>query len=197
MVKIASLEDVDEIYNLNTELFIFLNELKSEIYNPIAFPRIFIESMINSLNSDYIIIEEDDKIIGYALIEERVSPYKDYEAFVEDHYAFIYELVVLPEYRTKGYGRKLIEEAKKWAENRKLTSIELNVLENNMEFVLIGVSVVALVLLIFWIITIVNLVQIKKLKKNRKYYVRIRTYKMINGKKYTSAWSKAKTVVVK
>lgn len=131
MVKIASLEDVDEIYNLNTELFIFLNELKNEIYNPIAFPRIFIESMINSLNSDYIIIEEDDKIIGYALIEERVSPYKDYEAFVEDHYAFIYELVVLPEYRTKGYGRKLIEEAKKWAENRKLTSIELNVLENN------------------------------------------------------------------
>ena len=40
-------------------------------------------------------------------------------------------------------------------------------------------------------------VTIKKLKKNRKYYVRIRTYKMINGKKYTSAWSKAKTVVVK
>ena len=39
-------------------------------------------------------------------------------------------------------------------------------------------------------------VTIKKLKKNRKYYVRIRTYKMINGKKYTSAWSKAKTVVV-
>ena len=131
MVKIASLEDVDEIYNLNTELFIVLNELKNEIYNPIGFPRIFIESMINSLNSDYIIIEEDDKIIGYALIEERVSPYKDYEAFVEDNYAFIYELVVLPEYRTKGYGRKLIEEAKKWAENRKLTSIELNVLENN------------------------------------------------------------------
>ena len=68
MVKIDSLEDVDEIYNLNTELFIVLNELKNEIYNPIAFPRIFIESMINSLNSDYIIIEEDDKIIGYAVI---------------------------------------------------------------------------------------------------------------------------------
>lgn len=40
-------------------------------------------------------------------------------------------------------------------------------------------------------------VTIKKLKKNQKYYVRIRTYQMINGKKYTSAWSKAKTVVVK
>ena len=40
-------------------------------------------------------------------------------------------------------------------------------------------------------------VTIKKLKKNQKYYVRIRTYQMINGKKYISAWSKAKTVVVK
>ena len=45
-----------------------------------------------------------------------------------------------------------------------LTDI-VNVLENNMEFVLIGVAVVALILLIFWIITIVNLVQIKKMKK--------------------------------
>ncbi len=40
-------------------------------------------------------------------------------------------------------------------------------------------------------------VTIKKLKKNQKYYVRIRTCQMVNGKKYTSAWSKAKTVVVK
>ena len=41
----------------------------------------------------------------------------------------------------------------------------VNVLENNMEFVLIGVAVAALILLILLIITIVNLVQIKKLKK--------------------------------
>ncbi|MGN0335914.1 MAG: DUF4446 family protein [Lachnospiraceae bacterium] len=45
-----------------------------------------------------------------------------------------------------------------------LTDI-VNVLENNMEFVLIGVAVAALILLTLFIITIVNLVQIKKLKK--------------------------------
>lgn len=131
MLRIANTYDVDEIYNLNTELFIVQNELKPEIYNPIAFPKIFIRSMINSLNSDYILIEDDEKIIGYALIEERESPYREYDSFVEDHYAFIYEIVILPEYRTKGYGRKIIEEATKWANERKLTSIELNVLSNN------------------------------------------------------------------
>lgn len=51
-----------------------------------------------------------------------------------------------------------------------LTDI-VNVLENNMEFVLIGVAVVALILLIFWIITIVNLIQIKKMKKKYEKFM--------------------------
>ena len=38
---------------------------------------------------------------------------------------------------------------------------------------------------------------IRKLKSKKTYYVRIRTYKMVKGKKYYSAWSKAKTVKVK
>ena len=38
---------------------------------------------------------------------------------------------------------------------------------------------------------------IKKLKSKKKYYVRIRTYKTVNGKKYYSDWSKAKSVKVK
>ena len=38
---------------------------------------------------------------------------------------------------------------------------------------------------------------ISKLKAKKKYYVRIRTYKTVGGKKYYSAWSKAKTVTTK
>ena len=51
-----------------------------------------------------------------------------------------------------------------------LTDI-VNMLENNMEFVLIGVAVAALILLILFIITIVNLVQIKKLKKKYEKFM--------------------------
>ena len=39
--------------------------------------------------------------------------------------------------------------------------------------------------------------KIKKLKARKKYYVRIRTYKTVNGKKYYSTWSKIKTVTTK
>ena len=38
---------------------------------------------------------------------------------------------------------------------------------------------------------------IKKLKSKKKYYVRIRTYKTVSGKKYYSSWSKVKTVKTK
>lgn len=37
----------------------------------------------------------------------------------------------------------------------------------------------------------------KKLKAKKKYYVRIRTYKTVSGKKYYSAWSVARTVTTK
>lgn len=38
---------------------------------------------------------------------------------------------------------------------------------------------------------------IQKLKEKKRYFVRIRTYRMVNGKKYTSVWSKAKSVKTK
>lgn len=38
---------------------------------------------------------------------------------------------------------------------------------------------------------------IKKLKKGKKYYVRVRTYKTVNGKKVYSGWSTVKSVKVK
>ena len=38
---------------------------------------------------------------------------------------------------------------------------------------------------------------VKKLKAKKKYFVRIRTYKTVNGKKVYSSWSKSKTVKTK
>ena len=38
---------------------------------------------------------------------------------------------------------------------------------------------------------------IKKLSKKKKYYVKVRTYKTVSGKKYYSGWSKVKTVKTK
>ena len=42
-----------------------------------------------------------------------------------------------------------------------------------------------------------NTVTLKKLKSGKKYYVRVRAYKTINGKKYLGKWSKKVAKVVK
>ena len=39
--------------------------------------------------------------------------------------------------------------------------------------------------------------KVTKLKGGKKYYVRVRTYQVVNGSKYYSPWSKAKTVTTK
>ena len=39
--------------------------------------------------------------------------------------------------------------------------------------------------------------KITKLKKNKKYYVQIRTYKTVNGKKCYSKWSAKKSIKTK
>ena len=40
-------------------------------------------------------------------------------------------------------------------------------------------------------------VTIKKLNSKKNYYIRIRTYKTVNGKRYYSGWSKIRKVKVK
>ena len=40
-------------------------------------------------------------------------------------------------------------------------------------------------------------VEVTKLKAKKKYYVRIRTYKVVSGKKYYSKWSSKKSVKIR
>ncbi|MBQ0079166.1 MAG: fibronectin type III domain-containing protein, partial [Eubacterium sp.] len=39
--------------------------------------------------------------------------------------------------------------------------------------------------------------KIKNLKSGKKYYVRVRAYKKVNGTRYSGSWSKVRTVTVK
>jgi len=131
MIRLAEEKDIKEIQKLNRELFTVLNKLHPNIYNIWSFNSDFIISIIKNIDSDYILIEENNMIIGYLFIEKRVSPSKEFKFFKKEEFAYIYEIVVLPEYRSKGFGKTLINEANIWAKKRNLSCIELNVLANN------------------------------------------------------------------
>lgn len=131
MLRKAVIDDIEDIYNLDTELFIVLSELEPDVYNPVSFPKDYIKAMINSEDSDYIIVEEDEKVIGYCLIEKRAAPCERFESLKKDEFAYIDEVVILPEYRMKGYGKELMDCANEWAKEKGLKTIELNALAKN------------------------------------------------------------------
>ena len=74
---------------------------------------------------------ESDVDVIYDLNTELFKVSDKIESFKENDYAMIDEIVVLPEYRMKGYGKLLMEEATKWAKKNNLTSLELHVLSHN------------------------------------------------------------------
>ena len=113
MIRNAVLEDIDEIYNLNTELFIVLSELKKDIYNPIGFPKEFITSIINSNESDYIVLTLTlkEKTDVLKIWESRFQFKHNYYDFSLEQLDFIEEAVIeyLKIYLKNDMTNKIIE----------------------------------------------------------------------------------------
>ena len=76
-----------------------------------------------------IVAEHDNQIAGYVAIQSRVKADKIHEIAYE--YAYISDLVVLPEYRGLGYGRALLDEAIEFAKSQKAKLIRIGVAAQN------------------------------------------------------------------
>ena len=76
-----------------------------------------------------IVAEHDNQIAGYVAIQSRVKADKIHE--IDYEYAYISDLVVLPEYRGLGYGRALLDEAIEFAKSQKAKLIRISVAAQN------------------------------------------------------------------
>ncbi|WP_225220772.1 GNAT family N-acetyltransferase [Bacillus norwichensis] len=90
----------------------------------------FIRKIINEKDSDILIAEIDNCTVGFLLIQELMTP--SYTCLVKYKYAYITDIIVGTKYQDQGIGSALLLEAKKWAENRNLDYLELNVLSENI-----------------------------------------------------------------
>lgn len=129
-IKIATLDEVNQIEILYQELFLKMSNFQPEYIKPAKQDVEFIKETINEGHSDILIAEIDNCIIGFILIQELITP--PYTCLVEHKYAFIVDIIVETKYQHQGIGSALILEAKKWAENRNLDYLELNVLSENI-----------------------------------------------------------------
>ncbi|WP_155590939.1 GNAT family N-acetyltransferase [Lysinibacillus cavernae] len=128
-IKIATLDDIQQIEVLYQELFLEMSILQPKYIRPAKQDVNFIRYTIIEDDSDIFIACIHNQIVGFLLVQETTTP--SYSCLVEHKYAFIIDVIVGKHYQSQGIGSALLAEAKKWANDRKLDYLELNVLTEN------------------------------------------------------------------
>jgi len=75
------------------------------------------------------VIEAENKIIGFALVQEKET--SNISCLKTERYLYILDLVIAEEYRNKGYGGFLLEVSKEWGGKRNLGFLRLSVFPDN------------------------------------------------------------------
>lgn len=127
-IRKANIDDLEEIKNLYQVLFRDMAQLQPEYFKAAKQDDNFIKLIIENDDSD-ILIAQDIKIIGLALVQKQKTP--PYNCLVERNFTYLMDLVVDPDFRGKGIGKKLIERVKNWSLEKNSEYIELNVLNEN------------------------------------------------------------------
>lgn len=97
-----------------------ISEIENASFSVGPYSLIMLKSMIYSNLSFTIVVEENNKIIGYGTAEKLNRNSMDIES-----------IAILPEYQGKGYGSKLIEAIENEAKKRNYKKIVLEVREKN------------------------------------------------------------------
>ncbi len=125
MVRLGNLNDINEVNVIRkqvTEMHVkgepdifkcFTKELAEEV-----------KGFIDSESKMLLILQEDEKICGYAMIEHITKPETMY--MYKREFIQIDELGVLDTYRNKGYGKQLVNKVMEIARSKNIRHIELN-----------------------------------------------------------------------
>lgn len=96
----------------------------------VAVPREYFAQLVTGDDSDVIVAEASDTIVGYAILLYRRTAR---EMLVPRMYAHIENVGVAAAYRREGIGRQLIEACVARAKERGATSLDLDCWEANQE----------------------------------------------------------------
>ena len=126
-IRVAVNSDVEQICLLYNEFFAY-NAIIDPVYCRAGkesgeYPK----SVIEGTDADLIVAAEGNELVGFIHIKEGRTP--PYDALMQNHYAQIIDFIVTAEHRKQGVGKKLMDAAKKWANERELDYIELFVLQ--------------------------------------------------------------------
>jgi ribosomal protein S18 acetylase RimI-like enzyme len=131
-IRRATSEDYDAVAVAFAELELFHQSALPGIFRrPIgpALSRELFESMLADVDAAWLVAQRPGEIIGFVSV--RVVQAADRPILVPRSYAEVDSLAVREPYRRFGIGRALMAHAQRWATERGLREIELNVWEFN------------------------------------------------------------------
>ena len=129
MVRKATNNDISAIAELYREQFREMAKLIPDFIKEGDQSTEFIENTIANEGSDILVYEENEKVIGFILLQAKTRP--NFPFMLPGRYCYIMDIIVNEKYRGKGFGTALMNAAKDWAKERNCNFINLDVLVNN------------------------------------------------------------------
>ena len=130
-IRPAGIADLSVISALYRVLMSEMSALQPEIWRPREMSRSFICEMMMGERSKILLAEDEQRhIVGFAVVQDRDTlPLGN----TKKRFCLLLDIVVAPARRGEGIGSALISASERWAVERGLGWIELNVLEENKD----------------------------------------------------------------
>lgn len=132
-IRLAVAADYDKLHHLFLEVHQLhvshLGEYFRDVGNPL--PQNYYNLLLNDSNTYFLLIENDDDMIGFAIMVIRET--QNLDIIVERKYAYIDDFAITFKYQKKGYGKRLFSECVRIAKENEVDSLELNVWEFNQD----------------------------------------------------------------
>ena len=130
-IRPAEEKDILAILALYCQLDQALVDLQPEFFCAAPREDAFVRQAIQANDADYLLAEADGAVVGFALVNY-AGWTPEFSCVLPHRYACLADLVVDAEHRGQGIGSTKLGAAKRWARDRRLEYLELNVLAQNV-----------------------------------------------------------------
>lgn len=130
VIRPATAADLPSILALYRVLDEELVDLQPEFFCAAPREEEPVLQFIQASDADFLLAEQEGAVVGLALVVY-AGWTPAFSCVLPHRYASLHDLVVLREYRCQGIGSSLLGASKRWARDRRLEYLELNVLAQN------------------------------------------------------------------
>ncbi|WP_369312067.1 N-acetyltransferase family protein [Providencia rettgeri] len=129
MIREATYDDLNAILSLYQTLFSEMALLDPERMKPAMQSKAFIENAIVDDKFHLLVAEFEGEVKGFCIAQHQSA--EPYNCLVPRDFAYVFDLIVSPDFRGEKIGHQLLDSMKLWAKSKQFSHLELSVLAQN------------------------------------------------------------------